>query len=65
MSTNKKNFIISFACNCTTLILLIEHLCGVNLALECMHIWVGISTIVHIAILRDYLPVIFRRNKKK
>lgn len=54
MSTNKKNFAISFACNCITLILLIEHLCDVAIALEFMHIWIGISTIVHIHILKDY-----------
>ena len=63
MSTNKKNFINSFAMNGVVIILLIEHLCGVELALEFMHIWAIFSIIVHINILRDYLPI--KHNKKK
>ena len=65
MSTNKKNLLISCSANIAVIALLIQHLCGVNLALECMHVCVGISTIVHIGILRDYLPVIFRRRNKR
>ena len=63
MSTNKKNFIISLICNLVTLILLVEHLCGLSAALTCMHIWIGMSIIVHICILRDYIPI--KHNRKK
>lgn len=63
MSTNKKNFLNSFVLNCVVIILLIEHLCGVELALEFLYVWLGISVLVHINILRDYIPI--KRNKKK
>lgn len=52
---NKKDFWSLMACNLTTAVLLIEHLCGLEKALECMALWTIISMIVHIYILRDYV----------
>ena len=52
---NKKDFWILVLCNITTLILLIEHWCGVPLALEFMCVTSIISMIVHVCILKDYI----------
>lgn len=54
---NKKDFFTLMACNLTTLILLIEHFCGMDLALEYMCVWTAISMIIHIFILRDYVVI--------
>ena len=54
---NKKDFFTLMACNLTTLVLLIEHFCGMDLALECMCVWTAISMIIHIFILRDYVII--------
>jgi hypothetical protein len=54
---NKKDFFTLMACNLTTLILLIEHFCGMDLALECMCVWTVISMIIHIFVLRDYVII--------
>ena len=51
----KKDFWILMACNLGTLILLIEHLCGLELALLTMCIWTAISMVIHICILKDYI----------
>lgn len=51
---NKKDFWTLVACNFVTLILLVEHLCGLDIALECMCLWTALSMIIHIYILRDY-----------
>ena len=55
MSTNKKNLITSLVSLCPIPILLIEHLCGLELALECMYICIGLAVIIHIGIFRDYI----------
>lgn len=52
---NKKDFWTLIACNLGTLILLIEHLCGLEIALECMCVWTIISMIIHICVLKDYI----------
>lgn len=52
---NKKAFWTLMACNFVTLILLVEHLCGLDIALECMCLWTALSMIIHIYILRDYV----------
>lgn len=52
---NKKDFWTLMACNFVTLILLVEHFCGLDLALECMCLWTAVSMIIHIYILRDYV----------
>lgn len=54
---NKKDFWTLMACNFTTLLLLVEHLCGMDLALECMCIWTMVSMLIHIHILKDYVRV--------
>ena len=63
MSTNKKNFITSFVMNGVILILLIEHLCGLELALESMHLWICVSILVHAHILRDYIHITYSKKK--
>lgn len=52
---NKKDFWTLIGCNLTTGILLIEHLCGLDKALECMIFWTIISMLIHIHILKDYI----------
>lgn len=52
---NKKDFWTLMACNLATLILLVEHFCGMDLALECMCVWTAVSMLIHIHILRDYV----------
>ena len=52
---NKKDFWSLMACNLITVVLLIEHLCGLEKALECMALWTIVSMIIHIYILRDYV----------
>jgi hypothetical protein len=52
---NKKDFLTLMVCNFGTLVLLIEHLCGLEIALECMCVWTIVSMIIHIYILRDYV----------
>ena len=52
---NKKDFWTLMACNLTTLILLVEHFCGMDMALECMCVWTMVSMLIHIHILRDYV----------
>jgi hypothetical protein len=54
---NKRDFWILVVCNITVLALLIEHLCGLDLALWCMCICGVISAIIHIYILRDYVKI--------
>lgn len=52
---NKKDFWSLMACNFTTVLLLVEHLSGLEKALECMIIWTIISLLIHIHILKDYV----------
>jgi hypothetical protein len=52
---NKKDFFGLMFCNAVTLVLLLEHLCGLELALPFMCVWTIISLIVHICILKDYI----------
>jgi hypothetical protein len=54
---NKKDFWTLMVCNLATVVLLIEHLCGLELALECMCFTAIVSCIVHIWILRDYVRI--------
>ena len=54
---NKKEFIALFTCNITTLILLIEHWCGIPLALESACIWGIISLLIQIYVLRDHIKI--------
>ena len=54
---NKKDFWKIMVCNIATVILLIEHLCGLDLALELMCCSAIISLIVFICIMRDYVKV--------
>lgn len=52
---NKKDFWILVMFNLATLILLIEHWCGLELALPFMCVWTIVSLIVHICVLKDYI----------
>lgn len=52
---NKKDFWTLVVCNFVAIILLIEHLCGLEIALECLCAWMCISMLIHIYILRDYV----------
>lgn len=52
---NKKDFWTLMLFNLASLILLIEHLCGLELAIWVLCIWTIISLIVHICILKDYI----------
>lgn len=54
---NKKDFWTLVACNLVTFAILIEHLCGLELAIWCMCAWGIISAIIHINILRDYVQL--------
>ena len=55
----KKDFLMLMGGNLVTIILLIEHLCGMDLALEFMIGWQILNMIVHAYILRDYArPII-------
>ena len=54
---NKKDFLALVVCNLGTLALLIEHWCGVGLALKWMCIWTLISMIIHVCVLRNYLRI--------
>ena len=51
----KKDFWTLVVCNFVTVILLIEHLCSMDLALEFMIGWQMLNMIIHIHILRDYV----------
>jgi hypothetical protein len=57
MSTNKKNLITSLTLNFVSLILLIEHWCGLEAAIYVLVGWTILSLIIHINILRDYVIV--------
>jgi hypothetical protein len=52
---NKKDFWTLIIFNFVTLVLLIEHLCGLQLALPFMCVWTIMSLIVHICVLKDYV----------
>ena len=59
----KKDFLMLMLCNLTTVGLLIEHLCGMNLALEFMIVWQMLNMIIHFCILRDYAkPIIIEEE---
>ena len=53
----KKDFWTLVVCNLVTVILLTEHLCGIDLALECMIVWQILNMMLHIYILRDYAQI--------
>jgi hypothetical protein len=57
MSTNEKNLITSLALNFVSLILLIEHWCGLEAAIYSLLGWTILSLIIHTNILRDYIVV--------
>ena len=50
----KKDFWTLVVCNLVTVILIIEHFCGMDLALEFMIGWQILNMIIHIYVLRDY-----------
>ena len=52
---NKTDFWSLIILNLVALILLVEHWCGLELALPILIIWSIISLIVHIWILKDYI----------
>lgn len=52
---NKKDFIALFISNLMIIILLIEHLCGLEFALEIMYAWTIIAMFVNIQVLRNYI----------
>lgn len=55
----KKDFFMLMGCNLVTVVLLIEHLCGMDLALEFMIGWQMLNMIIHFFVLRDYArPII-------
>ena len=56
---NKKDFLTLLVCNLASVVLLIEHFAGLELALTCLVGWTVISLIIHICVLWDYVkPVI-------
>ena len=61
---NKKDLWTMLIPDIAVAILLIEHLCGLELALELMCICAIISAIVHICILRDYVKVYITTEEK-
>lgn len=61
---NKKDFWTLIISDLAVVILLIEHLCGLALALELMCVGAIIATIVHIYILRDYIKVYITTEEK-
>ena len=64
---NKKDFWILLSCDIAVVVLLIEYLCGLELALECMCLCTIVSLITHIGILRHYVnkPVFVRKDCTK
>ena len=52
---NKKDFWTLLIMNITSIILLIECWCGLELALWCLCAWTIISMVVHICVLKDYI----------
>ena len=54
---NKKDFITLFVSFITTLILLIEHWCGLPLAFEFMCVWTIIFLITFICVTLKYVKV--------
>jgi hypothetical protein len=52
---NKKDFWTLMLFNFVSVILLIECWCGLELALQCMCVWVIVSLLVHIGILKNYV----------
>lgn len=64
---NRKDFWTLMIFDLTSLVLVIEHLCGLSLALECLCVWTVFSLIVHICVLRDYvvIPVFIREDHTK
>ena len=54
---NKKDFWYTVILNIVSIILLIEHWCGLELAIYFLGGWTVISLIVYINILRNYIVV--------
>ena len=54
---NKKDFWTLMIFNIVTVVLAIEHWCGLNLAFEIMLGWTFINLIAHICVLSDYIKV--------
>ncbi len=52
---NKKDFWTLLVMNLTSLILLIEHWCGLEAAIWVLCVWTAVSLITHIWVLRDYV----------
>ena len=49
---NKKDFWILMFCDIILAILLIEHFCGLSLALECLIAWALVNVFLHIYMFR-------------
>jgi hypothetical protein len=52
---DKKDFIAVVTGVGTSVILLIEHWCGIGLALELLYIWGGITVIICLNVLRKFI----------
>jgi hypothetical protein len=52
---NKKDFLTLIIFDFVALIMLIEHWCGLELALSFMCVWTAVSMLVHILVLKDYI----------
>jgi hypothetical protein len=52
---NKKDFRILCVFNAVSLALLIEHRCGLELALPLLCVWTAISLVAHVMILKNYI----------
>jgi hypothetical protein len=42
-------------CNITTALFVLEHCCGLEIALECLAFWIVISLVAHLNVLRNYI----------
>lgn len=54
---NKKDLLTLLACYFVLALLFVEHLCGLEIALENFVIWAIVSAAVHLFILRDYVRI--------
>ena len=54
---NKKDFLGLLFFNASTLLLIVEYLCGYELAIWSLCIWSMVSAIAHICILRNYVKI--------
>ena len=64
---NKKDFWTLMIMNITSLILLVECFCGLDIAVCYLCVWSIISLVTHICVLKDYvfIPVFVREDLTK